>query len=98
MISVCFVVESGTDVRLVEGLSKRFDLSILARRIVNGVEISQRPAPNIPVIVGSASRLKFGFKVWRHLRHNREKIHSVIVQGYGVAALAANLAGRINKV
>jgi glycosyltransferase involved in cell wall biosynthesis len=98
MSSLCFVVESGTDVRLVEGLSERFDLSVLARRIPNGVEISQPPARTIPTIVGSASRLRFGFLVLRHLRNNHCHLDSVIVQGYGVAALAANLAGRVFRV
>jgi hypothetical protein len=40
---LCFIVESGTDVRMVEGLAERFDLSVLARRITDGVEISWPP-------------------------------------------------------
>src|SRR5689334_12094568 len=36
-----FVVESGTDVRLVEGLARRFRLEILAREIPGGVAINR---------------------------------------------------------
>lgn len=98
MISLCFIVESGTDVRLVEGLARRFDLSVVARRIAGGVEISHRPSEPLPVAVGPASRFKFALFVWRYLRRNRQQIDRVIVQGYGLAALAANLAGRFNKL
>src|SRR6185436_2110481 len=93
MTSLCFVVESGTDVRLVEGLASRFDLSIVARRIEGGVEISQPPSEPVPITVGPASRLKFAGFVWKYLRTHRQEIDLVIVQGYGLAALAANLAG-----
>src|SRR5688500_4827311 len=98
MMSLCFIVESGTDVRLVEGLASRFDLSILARRIEGGVEISHPPAANVPFVVGPASRLKFALVVWRHIRANRAKIDFVIVQGYGLAALAANVARRFARI
>ncbi|MBA3256908.1 MAG: glycosyltransferase family 4 protein [Pyrinomonadaceae bacterium] len=97
MTSLCFVVESGTDVRLVEGLAERFDLSILARRIEGGVEISQPPVKSIPCVVGPASRVKFALLVWKYLREHGQQIDCVIVQGYGMAALAANLAGRLNR-
>lgn len=98
MTSLCFIVESGTDVRLVEGLAGRFDLSILARQITGGVEISQPPAHSLTLTVGPPSRLKFALLVWRHLREHRRRIDRVIVQGYGLAALAANLAGRFNRI
>lgn len=98
MTSLCFIVESGTDVRLVEGLAERFELSLLARRIEGGVEISHAPTKAVPLVIGPASRLKFALAVWRHLRAERRRIARVIVQGYGLAALAANLAGRFNRV
>ena len=37
------MIESGTDVRMVEGLAARFDLTVVARRILDGVEISHPP-------------------------------------------------------
>ena len=98
MTSLHFIVESGTDVRLVEGLASRFDLSILARRIEGGVEISHPPAKPAQITIGPASRLKFAWLVWRHLRAHRQQIDRVIAQGYGLAALAANLAGRVNRI
>src|SRR5437762_9539266 len=97
-MSLCFVVESGTDVRLVEGLAERFELEVVARRIEGGVEISQPPAPPVQISVGPGSRLKFALFVWRYLRAHRQEIDRVIVQGYGLAALAANLAGRMNRI
>jgi glycosyltransferase involved in cell wall biosynthesis len=96
--SLCFIVESGTDVRLVEGLAQRFDLSIVARRIEGGVEISQTPQTAIPILIGPPSRFAFARFVWRHLRKHRNELNLVLVQGYGLAALVANLAGRLNRI
>jgi glycosyltransferase involved in cell wall biosynthesis len=89
------VAESGVDVRLVEGLAARFELSILARRIPGGVEISQPPKMLVPVDVGPSSRLGFSKMAFRTLQKNRREVECIIVQGYGAAALAANLVGRI---
>lgn len=89
-----FVVESGTDVRLVEGLAERFHLTVLARRIVGGVEISRSAPAGVPVVVGPASRLQFAAGVLRQLMRSRGSVDRVIVQGYGPAALTANLVSR----
>lgn len=88
-----FVVESGCDVRLVEGLAERFDLSILARRIEGGREISHPPAVSVPTEVGPAGRVGFARLVFRRLREQRPDF--VLVQGYSLAALAANVASRL---
>lgn len=94
---VLFVVESGSDVRLVEGLAKAFELTVLARRIEGGVEISHEEAAagEFALTVGPSSRAGFARLVWRTLRARRGEFDSVLVQGYGAAALAANLAGRV---
>ena len=42
---VCFIVESGTDVRLVEGLAARVALDVLARGIPDGRD---QPADGLP--------------------------------------------------
>jgi glycosyltransferase involved in cell wall biosynthesis len=89
---LCFVVESGTDVRLVDGLAERFDLTILARRIDGGREISREPTHSMALVTGPASRTGFASMVWNTLR--RTPFDSVLAQGYGPAALAANLATR----
>jgi glycosyltransferase involved in cell wall biosynthesis len=94
-VRLCFVVESGTDVRLVDGLAARADLVVLARRIPGGVEISRPPERPVPVAVGPASRLRFAALVLRSLLGARPRYDHVLVQGYGLAALAANLAGRL---
>ena len=95
---ICFVVESGTDVRMVEGLAEHFDLSIIARTIEGGVEISQPLDKVIPTILGPSSRMQFARMVLRHLRERAQSNDYVIVQGYGPAALAANLAARFTGV
>lgn len=98
MQHLCFVVESGTDVRLVDGIAECFNLTILARRITGGCEVNYAPELPVSVIKGSASRLKFAVQVWKHIYARRKQIDCILVQGYGLAALAANLAGRFNKV
>lgn len=95
LLRACFIVESGADVRLVEGLAERCELTLLAREIRGGVEVSQPTARPVPTEVGPASRVAFALIVWRRLWAWRGRIDCVVVQGYGVAALAANLAGRL---
>jgi glycosyltransferase involved in cell wall biosynthesis len=91
---VWLVVESGTDVRLVNGLAERTQLVVLARRITGGVEISQRPERDIALTVGPASRLGFARLVRQRLLAECTPDDRVLVQNYGLAALAANLAAR----
>jgi glycosyltransferase involved in cell wall biosynthesis len=88
------VVESGTDVRLVEGLAERFALTVLARRITGGAEISRPPPPSVAVEVGPASRVAFAGAVLRRLKGARRRFDATLVQGYALAALAANVAAR----
>ncbi|MGH7932959.1 MAG: glycosyltransferase family 4 protein [Candidatus Binataceae bacterium] len=97
-LRLCFVVESGTDVRMVEGMASRFTLSVLARRIGGGVEISRPPDQPMSVTVGPSSRIGFARVVFNYLRARRFDFDHVVVQGYGTAAVAANLAGRITAV
>lgn len=94
---LCFIVESGTDVRLVEGLAERFELQIVARRIAGGVEISRQPATELRTDVGPGSRVRFAVHVAQHLKRYRKSIDCVLVQGYGLAALAANVAARVTS-
>lgn len=92
---LCFVVESGTDVRMVEGLAERFELRVLARKIDGGVEINWPLALPAEVTIGPASRLGFARLALRHLLDKKRQYDFVIVQSYGLAALAANVAGRL---
>lgn len=92
------VVESSSDVRLIEALADRFDLRVLARRIPGGVEISQRPRSPIPVLTGPAGRAAFARCAAAALWRGRGANDIVIAQGYGVAALAANVVGRLSGV
>jgi glycosyltransferase involved in cell wall biosynthesis len=89
-----FVVESGTDVRLVEGLAARFEIDVLARRIPGAVEVSRAPARAIRVEVGPSSRLAFARVVLARLRGARGRYGAALVQGYALAGLAANIATR----
>lgn len=87
-----FIVESGTDVRMVEGLAERFDLQIIARKIENGVEINWPPSPDIPTVIGPTGRVSFAHFVFREIIRRKSEIDLVLVQGYGPAALAANIS------
>ncbi|HVZ18032.1 MAG TPA: glycosyltransferase, partial [Terriglobales bacterium] len=87
-----FVVESGTDVRLVDGLAEHFELSIIAREIEGGRAINWPPAVDIPTTIGPAGRADFARFVFRQLIRRRAEVDLVLVQGYGLAALAANVS------
>lgn len=89
-----FVVESGTDVRLVEGLAERFELTLLGRQISNGVIISQPPVVSVELVTGPESRWRFGRFVQREIGRRTAQTDFIVVQGYGIAALAANLVAR----
>jgi glycosyltransferase involved in cell wall biosynthesis len=93
-VRVLFVVESGTDVRLVEALAERVDVTALARAIPGGRAISQPLRHVVSVEEASPSRARFAATVLRRLIARRGDYDVVLVQGYGVAALAANLAAR----
>jgi glycosyltransferase involved in cell wall biosynthesis len=87
-------VESGTDVRLSEGLAAECALTIVARHIIDGSEVSHRPSLPMEIVIGPASRLHFSVFIFQYLLRNKEKFDRVIVQGYGLSALSANLASR----
>ena len=89
-----FIVESGTDVRLVEGLAERFDLTIIARKIEGGGEISQPTEARFSMMVGPAGRAGFARFVFGQLLRRRDA-DAVLVQGYSLAALASNVARQI---
>jgi glycosyltransferase involved in cell wall biosynthesis len=85
-----FIVESGTDVRLVEGLAERFDLTIVARKIEGGAEISWPPTVEVPTVIGPASRVAFARFAFGEILRRKAEVDVILAQGYGPAALAAN--------
>ena len=89
--SICFIVESGTDARLVEGLASRARLTVLARAIPGGRAVSQ--PTGFDVVAGPSGRAAFALQTFRKVRSR--KCGVVLVQGYGLAALAANVAARL---
>ena len=89
---LCFIFETGTDVRFIEGLAEKSNLTLLARQLKDGVMISQPLTMPIETIVGPTSRSEFALFVWKYLKQKR--FDYVIVQGYGLSAVAANLASR----
>jgi glycosyltransferase involved in cell wall biosynthesis len=94
-VRLCFVVESGTDVRLVDGLAERNEVSVLARRILGGVAVNHEPAASVRIEIGPASRPRFaGWAAVRLLARGARFDH-VLVQGYGLAALAVNAVTRV---
>jgi glycosyltransferase involved in cell wall biosynthesis len=92
------VVESSIDVRTIEELARRFQLRVVARRIRGGVEISQPPQTPVPVLTGPAGRARFARLAAAELWRGRTADDVVLVQGYGLAALAANVIGRLSGV
>ena len=90
---LCFVVESGTDVRMVEGLAERVPLTLVGRPVGGGRIISQPTAAVFTQLTGPASFARFAWFVFRALR--RERDAAILVQGYGPAALGANAAARL---
>lgn len=91
---LCFVVEGTTDIRMAEGLASRTDLTILGRTGRKEALINHPPATPLHVETSTRSRLGFALFLWQYLRRRRGDFDRVIVQGYGLAALAANLACR----
>jgi glycosyltransferase involved in cell wall biosynthesis len=94
---VLFVVDSGTDVRLVDSLAERTRLRILARRQTLGREISQATHQSMDVEVGPASHAMFALFVIRRLLGLRAMTDVIVVQGYGPTAACANLVGRLTR-
>jgi glycosyltransferase involved in cell wall biosynthesis len=88
------ICESGVDVRVIEGLSPRFHLSLLLRPAFGAHTITwpyEGESP-IKILNGPKGRLAFAFYAFKWLlTHNRD-YDLVLVQNYGLAALASNLA------
>jgi glycosyltransferase involved in cell wall biosynthesis len=91
---VWFIVESGTDARIVDGLAARVDLQVLARGIPGGRAVSQ-PTDHV-VSIAPAGRMGFAWRVFRTIVQS--PADAVLVQGYGLAALAANVATRLRRI
>ena len=89
-VTVLFIVESGTDARLVDELSARVSLRVFARAVPGGRAVSQ--PTDAPVEIGATSRAVFAWQAFRTALTSRWDV--LLVQGYGPAALAANLAAR----
>jgi glycosyltransferase involved in cell wall biosynthesis len=97
-LRVCFVVDSGTDVRLVEGLAERLNLLVLARRMAPAREVSQPPTRPLRMEVGPAGRIRFGWFAVRRLLAIRRAVDLVLVQGYGSTAACVNAVARFARV
>jgi glycosyltransferase involved in cell wall biosynthesis len=78
---------------MLEGLASRVVLTTLVRAVPGSRAVSQHTA--VRVRMQPANRLAFAWTVFRWLLMNR--CDAVLVQGYGLAALAANIACRIRS-
>jgi glycosyltransferase involved in cell wall biosynthesis len=79
---------------MVDNLAARSDLTVVARPIQGGVAVSQTPSRPVRMVEGPPGRARFAAFVFWHLRKAAPCYDAVLVQGYGPAALAANLAAR----
>ncbi len=95
MRRMLFVLESGTDVRMVNGLAGEFSLTVVFRRLPQGREINYPSDVPTTVRPGPASRLAFAAWLLFHLLRRAGDYDAVLVQGYGPAALACNLHARL---
>lgn len=93
--TVCFFADSGTDVRLVEGLAAITDLRAVLRGIPGGRAVSQ--PTGVPVAVAGSGRIAYAWRVFRTVLHGTP-CDAVLVQGYGLPAIAANLAARLRRI
>ena len=87
-LTVLFIVESGTDARLVDELAARLSLRVLARAVPGARAVSQ--PTSAPIEMGAASRTLFAWQAFRTALAGEWDV--VLVQGHGPAALAANAA------
>jgi glycosyltransferase involved in cell wall biosynthesis len=94
---ICFVLETNTDVRMIEGLAEHFDLTLLHRQSDRSL-ISQATSVSFSDVVGPRSRIGFARFVINYLRNSRSQFDFVIVQGYGIAALAVNIAAKVTRI
>ena len=90
-LRVCYLIESGTDVRTVEGLAARFDLTLVARRMLDGVEVSHPPDCDFNFVLGPSARGRFALFAANFLRKHSSQFDYILAQGYGLTALVANL-------
>lgn len=92
--AICFIIETGTDVRLIEGLSSQFELIVVYRQTGKSF-VSQPTQAEFEVVEGPSSRIKFAQFLVSYLIKFSPKIDYVITQNYGLSPLAANIAAKI---
>ncbi len=90
-----FIVESGTDVRIVDGLAERAELSVLGQMISCGRVISRETEHSMQVTIGPASRLLLAAQTFWELAGKRRNLSAVLVQGCGLSTFAATCASRL---
>src|SRR5260370_40089864 len=83
---------------MVEGLAARFHLTLVARRIHGGVEISHPPDCDFEFVLGPSARSRFAFFAAAFRRGKPGQFDCILVQSYGLAALAANLVSTMTAI
>lgn len=97
-LRLLFVVDSGTDVRLVDELATRTELRVLARAIPGGRVVSQHTRHEPSVEIGPSGHAAFASFAAHRMLALRQQTDVVLVQGYGPAAAVANIAARMSGV
>ena len=97
-LRLLFVVDRGTDVRLVDELAMRTELRVLARTIPGGRVVSQQTRHEPQVEIGPSGHAAFASFAARRILTLRRQTDVVVVQGYGPTAAVVNLAARLAGV
>lgn len=92
---VCYVFDSLSDVRFVDGFAEMFDLTVVYPRGSGG--FTNEPKGAFVKVVLPGGRVGFPYRVARWLAANKNSYDVVFVLGDTTAALGANLAGLVTS-
>lgn len=96
-LRILFVTETSTDVRLIEGLAEVASLTHLYRDLRTGVPLSQSTTASYASRPGPRGRLTFAASAFAAVLRSRRSVDFVLIQGYGLAAVGANVAARVAR-
>lgn len=87
-----FIVESGTDVRMIDGLARHFEVTVFARSIPGGAAVNHKPSSPVRIIEGPPGRWPFAWAAagWVRRLTARDRA-AILVQNEGLTTLLVHL-------